>query len=132
MEKISVKTNKRIELIDITDKIKTFVTRSKIDSGVCIVFSPHTTAGLTINENADPAVQSDMINIISKFIPQSADYSHNEGNSDAHAKSSLLGSSLNIIIEKGALALGYWQGIFFCESDGPRAREVWVKVLGEK
>jgi len=132
MEKISVKTNKRIELIDITEKIKTVVTRSKVNSGVCVVFSPHTTAGLTINENADPAVQSDMINIMSKLVPVSSDYTHGEGNSDSHTKSSLFGSSLNIIVDKGQLALGYWQGIYFCESDGPRAREVWVKVLGDK
>ena len=132
MEKISVKTNKRVELVDITDKVKTFVTRSKISSGVCIVFCPHTTAGLTINENADPAVQSDMINIMNKLVPVSSDYTHGEGNSDSHTKSSLFGSSLNIIVEKGALALGYWQGIYFCESDGPRAREIWVKVLGDK
>jgi len=129
MEKINVKTNSRIELIDITDKIKEAVLKSKIKNGVCFLFCPHTTAGLTINENADPDVKQDMINALNKIIPENADYAHAEGNSDSHIKSSLFGSSLNIFVEDGELALGVWQGIFFCESDGPRSREVLIKFL---
>lgn len=131
MEKISISTSKRSELIDITDKIENIVARSKIQDGVCIVFCPHTTAGLTINENADPSVRKDITNTLSKIIPENAGYSHSEGNADSHIKSSLFGSSLTIFIEGGQLAFGTWQGIYFCESDGPRSRQVWVKVIKE-
>jgi secondary thiamine-phosphate synthase enzyme len=130
MEKISLKTNKRIELIDITDKVQGIVSGNKAKTGVCVVFCPHTTAGLTINENADPSVQKDIINALNKMIPENAGYAHSEGNADSHVKSSLFGSSLNIIVEDGQLRLGTWQGIYFCESDGPRQREVWVKTVG--
>ena len=130
MEKISLKTNKRIELIDITDKVQGIVSGKKAKTGVCVVFCPHTTAGLTINENADPSVQKDIINALNKMIPENAGYAHSEGNADSHVKSSLFGSSLNIIVEDGQLRLGTWQGIYFCESDGPRQREVWVKTVG--
>jgi secondary thiamine-phosphate synthase enzyme len=130
MEKLSVKTNRRIELIDITDKIQAAVSKNKIKEGVCVVFCPHTTAGLTINENADPSVQSDIINTLNKLIPENAGYAHSEGNADSHAKASLFGSSLNIIVENGRLCLGTWQGIYFCEGDGPRSREVWIKIIG--
>ena len=95
-----------------------------------MVFCPHTTAGLTINENADPSVQKDIINALNKMIPENAGYAHSEGNADSNVKSSLLGSSLNIIVEDGQLRLGTWQGIYFCESDGQRQREVWVKTVG--
>ncbi|MDD4894106.1 MAG: secondary thiamine-phosphate synthase enzyme YjbQ [Candidatus Omnitrophica bacterium] len=131
MEKISVKTNSRIELIDITGKIKEAVSKSKVKNGACLLFCPHTTAGLTINENADPDVRRDMIGALNKLIPENAGYAHAEGNSDSHIKSSLFGSSLNIIVEGAELMLGVWQGIFFCESDGPRSREVWVQLLGQ-
>lgn len=130
MEKISLKTNKRIELIDITDKVQGIVSGNKAKTGVCVVFCPHTTAGLTINENADPSVQKDIINALNKMIPENAGYAHSECNADCHVKSSLFGSSLNIIVEDGQLRLGTWQGIYFCESDGPRQREVWVKTVG--
>jgi len=129
MERISVKTNKRIELFDITDKIQSAVTKIKAKDGVCVVFCPHTTAGLTINENADPSVRSDIINAMNKLIPENAGYAHSEGNADSHVKSSLFGQSLNIIVEGGSLQLGTWQGIYFCESDGPRSREVWIKMI---
>jgi secondary thiamine-phosphate synthase enzyme len=129
MKKISVKTNKRIELVDITDKIQNAVCENKVKDGACIVFCPHTTAGLTINENADSSVQSDIINILNKLIPADAGYAHSEGNADSHAKSSLFGSSLNVIVEDGKLQLGTWQGIYFCESDGPRSREIWIKII---
>jgi len=131
MEKLSLKTNKRVELIDVTERIQAIVTKTKIVSGVCFVFCPHTTAGLTINENADPSVKSDILNTLNKLIPENAGYAHSEGNADSHVKSSLFGSSLSIFVEGGELLLGRWQGLYFCESDGPRSRELWVKVVRE-
>jgi secondary thiamine-phosphate synthase enzyme len=131
VERISLKTNKRIELIDITDKVQSVVAKSQVKDGVCFVFCPHTTAGLTINENADPSVQKDIISALNKLVPANAGYQHCEGNSDSHIKSSLLGSSLNVFVETGQLTLGTWQGIYFCEGDGPRTREVWVKIIKE-
>ncbi len=130
MEKISVRTNSRIELIDITDRIQAVISKSKIKSGICFIFCPHTTAGLTINENADPSVRRDINNTLTKLVPANAGYAHTEGNADSHVKSSLFGSSLTIFIEDGQLSFGTWQGIYFCEGDGPRSREVWVKVTG--
>lgn len=132
MEKINIRTSRRIELVDITDKIQELVSKSKVKEGVCFAFCPHTTAGLTINENADPLVQEDTINTLNKLVPKDADYSHAEGNSDGHIKSSLFGSSLTIFIEGGRLALGTWQGIYFCESDGPRGREVWIRLVDSR
>lgn len=132
MEKITIKTNSRIELIDITDKIQNTVAKSKVKDGICFIFCPHTTAGLTINENADPSVQRDIADTLNKLIPEGARYLHSEGNADSHVKSSLLGQSLSIFIEDGKLALGVWQGIYFCEGDGPRTREVWVKVMSNQ
>jgi len=129
MEKINIKTNRRIELVDITDRVQAAVAKSRVKEGICCIFCPHTTAGLTINENADPSVQSDIVNTLNKLIPANAGYAHSEGNADSHVKSSLLGSSLNIFVEGGKLALGTWQGIYFCEGDGPRSREIWIKVL---
>lgn len=129
MEKINIKTSRRIELMDITDEIQNTVAKSKIKDGVCFIFCPHTTAGLTINENADPSVRRDMINILNKLVPVDVDYEHAEGNADSHIKSSLFGSSLTIFVEGGELTFGTWQGIYFCESDGPRSREVWIKVM---
>lgn len=129
MEKVSVKTNNRTELIDITDKVKDAVSKSKVKDGLCFVFCPHTTAGLTINENADPSVKCDIIGALKKIVPENAGYEHNEGNADSHVKSSLFGASLTIMIDNGRLVLGTWQGVYFCESDGPRSREVWVKIL---
>lgn len=131
METINVKTNSRIELVDITDRVEAVVSRSKIKNGVCFLFCPHTTAGLTINENADPSVRRDIINTLSKLVPENAGYSHSEGNADSHIKSSLFGSALAIFIENGRLAFGTWQGIYFCEGDGPRSREVRVKILAD-
>jgi len=131
MEKIDVKTSKRVELIDITDRIQAIVNKSKVKDGVCFVFCPHTTAGLTINENADPSVRSDIITTLKKLIPENAGYAHSEGNADSHIKSSLFGPSLTVFVEDGQLALGTWQGIYFCESDGPRSRQVWIKISEE-
>ena len=131
MNKIAINTTKRTEFIDITSKIEKIVKDSKIKDSLCIIFCPHTTAGLIINENADPAVQKDIIKHLEELVPADKGYSHSEGNSDAHIKASFLGSSLNVIIENGTLTLGTWQGIYFCEFDGPRHREVWVKILIE-
>jgi len=131
MEKIDVKTSKRVELIDITDRIQSIVNKSKVKDGVCFIFCPHTTAGLTINENADPSVRSDIITTLKKLIPENAGYAHSEGNADSHIKSSLFGPSLTVFVEDGQLALGTWQGIYFCESDGPRSRQVWIKISEE-
>ena len=132
MERINLKTDKRTELIDITGQLQNIVSQSKIKDGICFVFSPHTTAGLTINENADPDVKSDIINTLNKLIPENSGYAHSEGNSDSHAKSSLFGASLSIFVEENKLVLGTWQAVYFCESDGPRRREVWVKFMREK
>ena len=132
MKTIDIKTTKRAEFIDITSRVSKAVMQEKVNSGVCVVFCPHTTAGLTINENADPSVKKDIINHLEELVPEGKGYSHMEGNADSHIKSSLLGSFLNIIIERGNLALGTWQGIYFCEFDGPRSREVYVKIIKEK
>lgn len=131
MERIEIRTSKRSELVDITDKIQNIVSKSSVKDGVCFVFCSHTTAGLTINENADPSVKSDIINTLNKLVPEGAGYSHSEGNADSHVKSSLFGFSLTVFIEDRKLALGTWQGVYFCESDGPRSREVWVKIVKE-
>jgi len=131
VEKISVRTTRRIELIDITEQVQSIVFKSRIKAGVCLVFCPHTTAGLTINENADPSVRQDISNALTKLVPESAGYTHSEGNADSHIKSALFGSSLTIFVENGRLAFGTWQGIYFCESDGPRLRAVWVKISAD-
>ncbi len=130
MDKIDIKTYNKEELIDITDKIQHAVSESKIKNGVCIIQILHTTAALTVNENADPDVKSDIIKALSIFDRD--DYEHSEGNSPAHVKSSLVGSSLNIIVKGGQLQLGTWQGITFCEFDGPRSRQVLVEIIGKK
>jgi secondary thiamine-phosphate synthase enzyme len=129
MEKINIRTAKRADLLDITGEVQGIVTKSKVKEGVCFIFCPHTTAGLTINENADPSVRRDIINTLNQLVPEGAGYSHSEGNADSHIKSSLFGSSLTVFVEHGQLAFGTWQGIYFCESDGPRSREIWVKVI---
>jgi len=126
----SVKTNNRSELLDITAEVKRHIANAKISDGICIIYIPHTTAAVCINENADPSVRSDVSNILDKLIPEDEAYAHTEGNSDAHAKASIMGSSRIVLIENGALVLGTWQGIYFCEFDGPRNRKVILKVLG--
>ncbi len=129
MKEIAVKTNSREEMIDITPEIRTFVTESGIQDGVVTIFNPHTTGAVTINEGADPDVKTDILNILRKQFPESPQYLHSEGNSDAHIKSSLIGSDRTIIIENGELKLGTWQKLFFCEFDGPRRRKIWVKII---
>jgi secondary thiamine-phosphate synthase enzyme len=125
---INVKTNKRVEMIDITSSIQKEVSRSGIKEGVCVVYVPHTTAGITINEGADPSVCHDIVTKLSDLVPSDAGYSHIEGNSDSHIKASLMGSSVSVILEDGRLVLGTWQRIFFCEFDGPRSRKVLIKI----
>lgn len=126
----SVKTSSRCELIDISRKVRECLNKNSIKEGFCIVFCPHTTGAITINENADPAVQRDIIHKLDLVYPYSDNYTHMEGNSAAHIKSSLTGASETIIITNGELVLGTWQGIFFCEFDGPRNRKVHVQIIG--
>jgi len=128
---IKVKTSTRTELIDITSQVKKIVDESGIKNGICYIYVPHTTAAVTINEGADPAVVRDMVATLNEHYPQRADYHHMEGNSDAHIKTSLVGSSETVIIENSKLQLGTWQAIFFCEFDGARSRNVHVKIMGE-
>lgn len=128
-QKIELKTNKNIEFVDITSIIQKKVAQSGISDDICIIYVPHTTAGITINENADPDVVKDILMILDKKIPMNdSGYRHSEGNSAAHIKASLIGSSVSVIVEKGILQLGHWQGIYFCEFDGPRTREIWMKI----
>ena len=129
LETIEVNTRSRTEFIDITSKVQEIVQQSKIRSGMCYLFVPHTTAAVTINENADPSVQRDMLMEMNTVIPFDDNYTHYEGNSAAHIKSSLFGNSLFVIVEDGTLVLGTWQGIYFCEFDGSRHRKVVVKVV---
>jgi secondary thiamine-phosphate synthase enzyme len=128
MEQINVLSKKRIELIDITSQVQNIVKRSGVKEGVCYVYVPHTTAAVTINENADPSVINDIQNYLNKLVPFDGPYSHAEGNSDAHIKTSFMGCSKTIVVTNGGLLLGTWQGIFFCEFDGPRNRKVHIKV----
>jgi len=125
MESFEIGTTNAQELVDITGKVQAILNKAGADDGICTVFVPHTTAGVTINENADPAVKSDIIKGLG-VIPGSG-YSHSEGNSPAHIKSSLVGPSLQVIVVRGKLRLGTWQGIYFAEFDGPRRRSVWVE-----
>src|SRR5450759_2430851 len=129
MKEINIRTNSQTEMIDITDLVQAVISEKKIKSGICVVFTPHTTAAVTINENADPDVPHDIINALEKTLPRSIQYRHAEGNSTAHVKSSLVGVSELVLVENGRLVLGTWQAIFFCEFDGPRQRKVIVKFL---
>ena len=131
MQVISIKTNRRNEMLDVTSKVRDMVKQSKVKEGLVLIYVPHTTAGLTINENADPSVVHDILLTLSDLIPhERAGYQHSEGNSDAHVKSSLVGASETVIIKGGRLCLGTWQGIYFCEFDGPRHRELMVHISG--
>nr|WP_319539124.1 secondary thiamine-phosphate synthase enzyme YjbQ [uncultured Methanospirillum sp.] len=129
--KIEVKTGSRTEFIEITNRVSDELKRTGILNGTCNVYMPHTTAGLTINENADPDVTRDMLAGLTRLVPMKGDYRHAEGNSDAHIKASLMGFSLMVPVIEGSLALGTWQGIYFCEFDGPRNRHVLVGISGE-
>lgn len=129
MDSISIRTSKRDELIDITDEAQRIVSKSKVKEGICFVSVPHTTAGITINENADPSVRKDIVYELDKMVPHEDNYAHAEGNSAAHIKASLLGFSVSIFVQNGRLQLGTWQGVYFAEFDGPRTRQVWVKLV---
>jgi len=129
MESFKVKTGRRAEFVDITAQVQEVVRDSGIRKGVCHIYVPHTTAGLTINENADPAVPADIIAHLEKLVPRSGGYRHAEGNSDSHIKASMMGFSETALVENGALVLGTWQCVYFCEFDGPRNRTVYVQVI---
>jgi len=134
-EELRVKTPSREILIDISNDVQNIVRNSKVEEGVCRIFIPHTTAGITINENADPSVMKDIINYLNKLIPIGGglgySFKHGEGNSDAHIKSSIINPSLDILIHNNRLMLGTWQGIMFAEFDGPRNRKVYVQIQGD-
>lgn len=133
MHTLEVSTSQRDQFVEMTDRVQEIVTRERIKSGVATVFVPHTTAGVTINENADPDVVHDMLLTLRRLVPKDAEgYRHGEGNSDSHVKASMMGSSCHVLVENGRLALGTWQGIYLCEFDGPRRRSVWVRVVGER
>ncbi|QJT09313.1 secondary thiamine-phosphate synthase enzyme YjbQ [Oceanidesulfovibrio marinus] len=129
MQQIDVKTGSREELVDITDKVQRIVAESGLEEGALLLFCAHTTAALTVNENADPSVMRDIVVNMATLVPHSGDYRHAEGNSDAHIKSSLFGPSLLLVVSRGQVVLGTWQGVYFCEFDGPRSRKVWAQLL---
>ena len=129
MEKITVKTSKKNELVDITLEIKGIIETLDMENGMCLVFCPHTTAGITVNEIFDPTVRGDIVFSFNKISPDYKEFRHTEGNSNAHVKSSIMGGSVNLIINGGKIMLGHWQGIYFAEFDGPRTREVWMQVI---
>ena len=126
---ISLRTERRAQLIDVTAGVAKMVRDSGVQSGICYVYVPHTTAGVLINENDDPAVAADVEAALARLVPQGTGYQHSEGNADAHIKTALIGTSATIFISGGRLELGRWQGIFFCEFDGPRTRTLRVKIL---
>ena len=126
---INVRSKSRNEFIDITEMVHEVVKEAGITKGICYLYVPHTTAGITINEGADPSVQRDIINALSRLVPHEMNYFHREGNADAHIKTTLVGSSLNVIVEEGKLLLGTWQSVFFCEFDGPRHRRIAIKFI---
>ncbi len=131
MDSISINTTSRSQMIDVTAQVRAAVKKSGVKSGACMVFVPHTTAAVTINENADSDVVRDVLAGLERIAPPDAGYLHSEGNSDAHIKSSLVGCQLTVLVEKGEPALGTWQGIWFCEFDGPRSRKMYVKVVSD-
>jgi secondary thiamine-phosphate synthase enzyme len=131
MKTLRVKTNRRTQFVDITREVEQAVRESAVKSGICYVYVPHTTAGVAINEHADPDVASDVEGIFDRLIPHKGPYRHAEGNTDSHMKAILTGTSQTILIENGKLALGTWQGIFLCEFDGPRQRTVLIKIVSD-
>ena len=129
MQKLKLKTNHRSEMVEITDLVKEAVIKSGIKEGLCTIFSPHTTTGITLFEKVDPSLQRDYLAQIAKLVPKSERYAHGE-NADAHIKSAISGGSVTVIVEEANIILGPWQGIYFCEYDGPREREIYIKVIG--
>lgn len=132
MHEIVVRTNQHTQFINIDAEVQSIVTKSGVSSGVCHIFVPHTTAGITINENADPDVVYDIITTLEKMVPWRNQYAHTEGNSAAHIKASMMGFCQTVLIANGKLALGTWQSVYFCEFDGPRTRKVWVSVVPDR
>jgi secondary thiamine-phosphate synthase enzyme len=131
MDTFQIQTRQRNELVEITAQVRRAAQRRGVGQGVCVVYCPHTTAALTINENADPDVAHDILAYLSRTVPQhQPDFRHNEDNSDSHIKATLVGPSVTVLVENGDLVLGRWQGVFFCEFDGPRTRIVHVQTLG--
>ena len=126
---INLKTSRRIEMVDISSSVQREISKAGVGDGLCLVYVPHTTAGITVNEGADPAVCQDILDKLNELVPSHAGYRHTEGNADSHIKASLMGSAVTVMIENGRLVLGTWQKIFFCEFDGPRSRLVHVKIL---
>ncbi|MGB7921284.1 MAG: secondary thiamine-phosphate synthase enzyme YjbQ [Desulfobacterales bacterium] len=126
---LNIKTTSRTEFVDITAKVQEAIDATGLIDGLCLLYVPHTTAAITVNESADPSVKTDILMVLNEVVPWEAEYRHSEGNSPAHIKSTLVGASELIVVEKGRLVLGTWQGIFFCEFDGPRTRRVQVKVI---
>ena len=129
MQQLTVKTHSQSEMIDITGQVQEAVKAAGVRNGLCMLYVPHTTAGITINESADPSVRKDILMVLNQMVPWKADYKHLEGNSPAHIKSSLMGASALVAVENGRLMLGTWQGIFFCEFDGPRRRKLMLKFM---
>ena len=131
MDSFEVQTRQRNEFVDVTERVRQVVKRTGVKQGICVVYCPHTTAAITINENADPDVVHDMLSWLGRAVPKDQPaFRHGEGNSDSHIKASLVGSSATVLLERGELILGRWQGVFFCEFDGPRTRRVHVQVIG--
>lgn len=129
MNVLSLKTHAETEFVKIEQQVQNVINESEIKDGLCCIYIPHTTAAVTINEGADPSVASDMKKELNRVVPHDNNYLHSEGNSAAHIKTTLVGPSVTIIIENGSLQLGTWQSIFFCEFDGPRNREIWIKII---
>lgn len=129
MKTLKLQTTSRVEMIDVTEQVRRVVRDSGVMSGLCFVFCPHTTGGVTLNENTDPDVRTDFDRALAAAVPRQGPYVHSEGNSDAHVKASLIGSSVTMLVENGKLVLGQWQAVYFCEFDGPRSRTLIVKVL---
>lgn len=131
LKRFEIKTTSRIQMVDITAHIKTLLKKEEMVSGIIVVYVPHTTCGITINENADPAVKEDILDVLDRLVPAQENYRHLEGNSDAHIKSSIIGTSVTVFVESGSLVLGTWQGIFLAEFDGPRKRSILLKMIAD-
>ncbi len=130
MKTVKLQTETRFQMVDVTAQVRKIVRESGVMSGLCLVFCPHTTAGVTLNENTDENVRKDFMQALADAVPRDGRYAHAEGNSDAHVKASLVGSSVQVLVENGKLVLGTWQAIYFCEFDGPRSRQLVVSVRG--
>ena len=129
MNEQQIQTQRRTDFVEITEQVQAFVAEEEVETGVVTVFIPHTTAGIMINENADPDVMRDMEVVLGRMVPWEGGYRHAEGNTAAHVKAMMAGSSVQVLVERGRLQLGTWQGLYFCEYDGPRTRKIWMSVI---